>query len=186
LIGALGIWALALALLWRLGSWHVGPAEALIEDEGLSVGDTAPEIAAHLGDRARHLTFGGETTFVAFGLHGCEPCRDLVNAAASHPATSYMRLVYLSDVDKIDVESQIRSRWEIYRFDNASYVRRQWRAPVSPYFHVVDEAGCIVAKGVANRPEHLDRLLGLGPPGLTTSVPTDSDRREERDVARSR
>lgn len=166
LCGAAVVWVLALALLWRLGAWQVGQAESLIEDEGLALGSEAHQVAAHSRDDEFHLSFVGRTSFVAFGAHGCEPCRELLTVAAQHPATSHMRLVYLNDVDDIDVDPEIAGRWEVYRLHDDQAARRQWRAPVSPYFHVIDEEGRVRAKGVANRPDHLDRLLTLRPAGF--------------------
>jgi hypothetical protein len=130
-LGAAIVWGLALALLWRIGSWHVGSAEALIEDEGLPVGSEAPQVAAHSGDQEFHLSFVGRTSFVAFGLRNCEPCRELLDVAARHPATSHMRLVYLSDADELELEPQVEARWELYRLHDSNAARHQWRAPVS-------------------------------------------------------
>jgi hypothetical protein len=163
LVGLGATSVLALALLWRLGSWHVDQSEALNEDEGLPIGSEAPQVACHARDQEFHLTLVGRTAFVAIGTFGCEPCRDLLSVAARHPATAHMRLVYLSDTDQIEVDPQVAPLWEIYRFHDEDAARRQWRAPVSPYFHVIDEHGRVRAKGVANRPEHLDRLLSLQP-----------------------
>jgi hypothetical protein len=42
----------------------------------------------------------------------------------------------------------------------------QWRAPVSPYFHVIDHEGRIAAKGVASEASHLDRLMSVTPVGV--------------------
>jgi len=170
-VGTLATSVLALGLLWRLGEWHVGRAEALIEDEGLAVGSEAPQVAAYAREQEYHLSFLGRTSFVAMGLLGCRPCEELLVVAASHPATAHMRLVYLSDADHVEVDPQVRARWEIYRLHNGDAARREWRAPVSPYFHVVDERGRVRAKGVANRPDHLDRLLALQPAGFERSMP---------------
>lgn len=154
---------LGLGLLWRLGSWHVDQSEALNEDEGLPIGSEAPQVACHARDQEFHLTLVGRISFVAMGTFGCRPCTELLSVAAQHPATAYMRLVYLSDTDQVEIDPQIAAVWELYRFHDEEAARRQWRAPVSPYFHVVDEHGRVRAKGVANRPEHLDRLLSLQP-----------------------
>ena len=154
---------LALGLLWRLGSWLVDQSEALNEDEGLAVGSEAPQVACHAGEQEFHLTLVGRTAFVAMGTFGCQPCSDLLTAAARHPASAHMRLIYLSDTDQVEVDPQVAVFWETYRFHDEDAARRQWRAPVSPYFHVVDEHGRVRAKGVASRPEHLDRLLSLQP-----------------------
>jgi hypothetical protein len=182
------LWILSLALLWRLAAWRVRPAAALIEDEGLLVGSEAPQVAAHRGDQDAHLGFVGRTSFVVFGQQPCEPCNQLLEVAAWHPATRHMRLVYLSDSDDVlGVEPQVKARWEMYRLHDSQAARAQWRAPVNPYFHVVDEDGRILAKGVANRAEHLDRLLSLRPPGIARGVTVHgSPQREGKSVAGTR
>lgn len=171
LFGALFVMVLGLALLWRLGAWKVTQAEALNEDEGLRIGSRAPEIACYSREQEMHLTFVGRTSFVVLGLHDCEPCRALLDIAPRHPATAHLRRVYLSDIDELDteVEPETRAGWEIYRLHAEQHVRRQWRAPVSPYFHVIDEHGRVVAKGIANKPEHLDRLFAVRPPAVASA-----------------
>ena len=82
-----------------------------------------------------------------------------------------MRLVYVSDDDEtLGIEPDIAGRWEAYRFHDMWRARDQWRAPVAPYFHVIDPDGRVVAKGVANPPAHLDPLLSLVPGGTSPSV----------------
>ncbi len=168
-VGAAAVWTFALALLWRIGSWHVSQTEALIEEEGLPVGSEALQVAAHARGDEFHLDFLGRTSFVVFGLSECAPCTDLLVIATQHPATSHMRLVYLSDSERIDIDPDVAFHWEVYRLHDGDAARRQWRAPVSPYFHVIDESNRIQAKGVANKPDHLDRLLALRPTSLSTT-----------------
>lgn len=96
-VATLVIGILALALLWRIGSWRIPPAASLILDEGLPLGASAPQIAAFRGNAAYHLSFGGTTTLLVFGTHFCEPCKDLVAAASRHPATRRVRKVYVGD-----------------------------------------------------------------------------------------
>jgi hypothetical protein len=165
-----GIAFLALALLWRVGSWQTHRAQSLIEDEGIRIGAPAPQIAAHKGEADLHLSFEGEFSLVVFGARECQPCQDLLRVATRHPATSYMRLVYIGDDEEVDVEPEVAERWETYRFDDERHAREAWRAFVNPYFHVVDPQGKIMAKGIANRPAHLDRLLGLSPSGARLPI----------------
>ena len=161
-----------LALLARIGSWRIAPAASLTFDEGLRIGGRSPEIAAHRHDDEYHLSFEGRRTFLVFGARGCAPCEQLLRAAARHPATRNWRLVYMSDADDVDLDPGIADRWEIYRFHDEPHSRRVWRAPVSPYFHVISEDSRILEKGIANAPEHLDRLFRLPPAGVPDSVPT--------------
>ena len=157
----------ALGLLWRLGSWAISTPALLTLDEGLPIGSEAPDIAAHSYDQDMHLSFQGRQSVVVFGARGCEPCNQLLEIAANHPATRDLRLVYVSDADDVDVSPDTLRRWETYRFHDEPSARERWRAPVSPYLHIVDVNGRIAAKGIANQAEHLDRFFGLGPPGAT-------------------
>ena len=161
-----------LALLWQVGSWHIPRLAQLMFDEGLQVGSAAPEIAAHtLNGQDAHLTFGGTLSLVVFGASGCRPCEELLAAAGSHPATRHMRRVYLTNDVSTDVARDAIERWEVYAFHNEDRARQQWRAPVSPYFHLIDERGLILGKGVANKPEHLDRLFAVQPRSLRGAEP---------------
>lgn len=166
-VAAAGVGFFALALLWRIGSWQIAPAAILTHDEGLRIGSGAPEVAAYgPGGEDYHLSFQGRTSFVMFGSGLCKPCAELLEAAAAHAATRHMRLVYISDGRDPDFDPNILARWEQYRFHDEDGARKQWRAPVSPYFHVVDPEGRVIEKGIANRPQHLDRLLSLRPAGI--------------------
>lgn len=153
----------ATAAIWRVAAWNAGPAAMLIHDEGLPLGSLAPGVAGHRGDGDVDLAFLGGYTFVVFGGENCEPCADLVEIAPVHPATRWMRLVYLSATDHAPGRSGLANRWETYRLDNEVAAREQWRAPVIPYYHVVDERGRVRAKGVANKDAHLDRLFSILP-----------------------
>ncbi|MCP9486401.1 MAG: hypothetical protein MSC30_11110 [Gaiellaceae bacterium MAG52_C11] len=162
-LGTMVVAYLALGLLWRVGSWQIRPAASLTLDEGLRLGSAAPEIAAHLGEHDMHLSFAGRPTFLVFGSRACEPCKSLVVAASKHPATRPMRRVYIGDSELVDVDTDYLYDWELYRFHDEAKARNLWRAPVSPYFYAINADGRIVAKGVANHPDHLDRLLTLAP-----------------------
>jgi hypothetical protein len=73
-----------------------------------------------------------------------------------------MRRIYVTD-DDAGVDEEVTRHWEVYRFVDEEAARAQWRAPVSPYFHVIDADGRVLAKGLGNLPEHLDRLLTIKP-----------------------
>jgi len=80
-LGAAALWCLALALLWRLGSWQLSNAATLTLDEGLQAGAVAPELVARINGEDRHLGFVGRETFLVFGTQGCEPCIELLRVA---------------------------------------------------------------------------------------------------------
>lgn len=159
---AIGVF-LSLALLWRVGSWRVSSAEVLNTDEGLPVGSVAPDVAGHHGAQDAHLEFGAVPTFLVFGASTCQPCKELLSIAPSHPALRGFRFVYVGDSEELDLHPSLLDPWEIYRFNDEASARALWRAPVSPYFHFIDDRRRVVAKGIANKPEHLDRLLMLQP-----------------------
>jgi hypothetical protein len=156
LAAAVGV--LGLGLLWRIGAWQLHPAAMLTLDEGLRPGSVAPEIACFSGEQEMHLSFSGRQSFIVFGGDGCEPCSQLLAAAAAHPATRHMRLVYVSDGANVEADPDVVC------------------APVSPYFHIVGDDGRVLDKGIANRPEHLDRLLRVAPPSLRPLQLTTSRR----------
>lgn len=180
LLGMAVVSLIASALLWRVGSWHLSPAALLTFDEGIRIGSPAPQVAAHRGDADFHLSFAGRRSFVVFGTRGCAPCTQLVSAATSHPATADLRRVFISNADEVDLDPDLLRGWEVYRFHDEHLARDMWRAPVSPYFHLIDTRGLVVAKGVGNRSEHLDRLLSL-PPTTTASGMAFAMRRREGD-----
>jgi hypothetical protein len=177
LVGSVVVAMWSLALLWRVGSWHISTAATLTHDEGLRLGSRAPEVACHTPTGAdRHLSFGGRSAFVVFGSGACVHCVPLLSAAQRHPATGYMRLVYLTDAVGAGLEQDLLARWEVYVLDNQRAARMQWRAPVSPYFYVIDPDGRIIQKGVGSRSNHLDRLLSLRPGTLARATPPEAAR----------
>lgn len=169
-VGTLAMFAFALAMFWRVGSWRISSLHTLSLDHGLAEGTEAPEIAAHRGETDIHLSFGGQPSFILFGSSQCQPCLELLAAASTHPATRPMRLIYLAESEDVDVDPDRLSRWEVYRFHDELRSRTTWRAPVSPYFHVIDSNNRVIAKGVANKTDHLDRLLELAPESARNST----------------
>lgn len=173
------IGALALALLWRVVTWEKPKVAILNEDEGLPIGSFAKTIAAHAADHELDVTFGDAPAFLVFGTSDCKPCAELLHVASRHPATRNLRKVYVSDTGELDLDTDYAGAWESYRFDSEQLARSTWRTPVSPYFYVLDEYGRIAAKGLANRPQHLDRLLEIppSPVRITTLARTATRRR---------
>lgn len=167
---SVGIAALTWGLLWRVVTWRTPAAEQLVNDEGLQIGSFAKPLTGHRGDDDIEVTFDGQQAFLVFGTSDCEPCKDLLRVASSHPATHQMRLVVMSDDETLDLPPEVAARWESYRFHAEQFAREAWKVPVSPYFHLMDEFGRVAAKGLANRPEHLDRLLELPPTPVRIST----------------
>lgn len=152
---------LALSLVWRIGGWDLPTADLLNSDYGLGLGSKAPEIALRRGTQEWHLVVD-VPTIIVFGTAGCSPCDDLLVAGARHPALRPLRRVYVSDA-LVEHPEIVNRNWELFVFDDEWAVRRMWNAPVSPYFHLVGAEGRILAKGVASRAAHLDKLLDLTP-----------------------
>ncbi len=163
---------LVFAMMWRVGAWFYRPAARLMEVEGLPVGGRAREVACYeglSGTQEAHLAIRDHTTLLVFGTPGCRPCHELLRAAVTHPACRYWDLVYVAGTqdrhldDLEELPSAVLDRWRVFRFHNEQLARDQWRAPVSPYFHLVDPSGRVLAKGLANSRGHLDRLLSVVP-----------------------
>jgi hypothetical protein len=168
-IGPLGL-LLVVALvssaagLWRVSAWNMTNVERLLTTEGLPIGSRAPELTAHGEGFDLHVTFDGVHTFVVFGEGGCPPCLDLISAADRHPALANARLIYVSSSEPEFPPTPLLRSWETIRFHDEALARRQWSAPVSPFYHYVDPLGRVVAKGIASRASHLDHLLQAPPP----------------------
>jgi len=165
-----GTSALAVALLWRVTTWETHAADRLTNFEGLPIGSPIKPLSSHVGDEDAELNFEDRRTFLVFASSGCEPCTELLRVATTHPATRPMRKVVVSDDERLQLAQELGCMWESYRFHDEEKARADWRAPVSPYFYVIDEFSRIMAKGVANRSEHLDRLLDLPPSSLQIST----------------
>lgn len=165
---------LTLAQLWHVGGWSIRPAASLNLDHGLRVGQLAPELAVRVGDDLTHVVFTqGETVLLAMGAADCKPCERLVSVAARHPATRRMRRIFVTDnLDGPAVSEGREAGWEVMAFAEEEHARRVWRAAVSPYVHVIGPDGRVLAKGIANASEHLDRLLSI-PPTATSGSSTD-------------
>lgn len=161
---------LTLALLWRVVTWEKPRADILNQDEGVPVGSFAKPLAAHAGEMERDITFGDVPAFLVFGTSDCRPCSELLFVASRHPATRGLRKIYVSDTGELDLDTDFAVAWESYRFDSEEAARAAWRTPVSPYFYLLDEFGRVAAKGLANRPEHLDRLLEIPPTPVRIST----------------
>lgn len=169
----IGLTFLAVSALWRVSGWSDRSAHSLSYRYGLPLGAVAPQVAAYKNDQEQHLSFLGRPTLLVFGAVGCVPCEELINAAANHPAMRPCRLVYLSATSDppAGLPPFISERWEFCRFHDEGHARERWQAPVSPYFHLINDAGRIIAKGVANQGAHLDRLLSIPPPGAGLNRP---------------
>lgn len=162
---------LAGGLLWRVGGWRTPALDTLMEDAGLPIGASCPEIAALFGvegDTPAHLSFVGRTTLLLFGLPGCSPCRSAVEFLPRHPATRHWSLVYVAggEVDRLDVADDFpeeAARWSFYRFDDERTAFQTFNVTAAPYFHLISADGRVLTKGVASRSEHIDRLLEIAP-----------------------
>jgi hypothetical protein len=173
-LGSLVIMTFALAAAWRIGAWQLPQVELLTTDSGLPIQSIAPKIAAHGAAFDTDLSFEGRSTFLAFGINGCEPCMQLLEAGADHPALRHMRRLYVSDSLELDIDPEIRERWETYRFHDERTARAEWNTPISPFFHVIGPDGRVVEKGIASTSDHLDYLLSIMPAGVGGVVATHS------------
>lgn len=164
---AIVLTAYATTAVWRASAWNLRPSEVLNSREGLALGARAPSLTGYGADGSEvDLAFLGGFTFLVFGTAECVPCRKLVDSASFHPATRGMRRIYASGDGGLPTERGVSAYWEAYKFHDESSQREQWNAPVSPYFHVIDQKGRVRAKGIGSADSHLDRLLSIHPSRL--------------------
>ena len=151
--------------VWRASSWNLRPAEVLNSVEGLPISAKAPAFTGYGADGGEvDFAFLGGYTLLVFGMADCAPCRELVDTAAFHPATRTMRRIYASREGGLPSARGVDALWEAYKFHDEASQRELWRAPVSPYFHVIDQKGRVRAKGIGSTAAHLDRLFSIHTP----------------------
>lgn len=151
-------------VLRAVGNLYLGTRSA-IDRDGLAVGSIAPDFVAQTSDGAtvQSHDFRGRWQVLLFALPTCQICRSLMPELAT----------LARDLgDQVGVHVLVRGEPRMARpfCDLARGVdvlavaeaiaRRSYRIRVSPYVTVLDPSGVVKAKGLVDRVEHIEHLLG--------------------------
>lgn len=160
--------AVMFALIRQIGVLHerLGPAGALMMDQGPSVGDQAPIF--ELRDlREQPIKIGGiqaegKSTMLFFLSPTCPVCGSLVPMLKdiSRQESDWLQLVFASDGEP-EIQRDVVER---YGLESFPYVLSQdlgmaFQIGKLPYAVILDSEGKIAAKGLVNSREHIDSLF---------------------------
>ncbi len=186
-----GIWLISYLALWvvvlfsllavfvlarQVGLLHrrFGPANARMENEGLEIGELAPDLNA-FDLQGREVSLGskrGKQTLFVFMSATCPACQELAPALRSIWASERGNL----EVVVVSLDSdETRSRDFVarHKLDKIPYIvsqglSLQYKVFAPPYGLLVDEHRVVRAKGVVNHLEHLESLINAADSGYPT------------------
>ena len=148
---------------------RVAPAGALMVNEVLRPGDSAPEITAETLNGAT-LTLGGEpesgawprATLIFFLAPDCPVCKTLLPVLRSvAKSESWVDIVLASDGGSADEHGAFVSAQGIGEFPYvlSEDLGRSYGVGKLPYAVLIDERGRIASLGLVNSREHLESLF---------------------------
>jgi methylamine dehydrogenase accessory protein MauD len=191
LVSFIVLWAIVLfqglvifVLMRQLGIIYLGTAQGVARD-GIPAGQPAPAFSLPgLGGGARSLAdYTGRSLLLVFGSTSCAPCRGLVpdlNVFASQHARDIDALFAIrgtpSEAQRFVEELHLQVPVGVF---NDEELPEKYKARVTPFAFIIDGAGIVRAKGLANNMAHLDMLLkmaseasGDSPKDRTTRIDT--------------
>lgn len=191
-----GIWLVTYLALWlmvtflllavlilarQVGLLHrrLGPASARMENIGLSIGETAPELDA-VDLQGRPVSLGsvrGNQTLLVFFSPSCHSCNGLAPALRSiwrsERATTEIVLISLGGDGSLNRDYAAKHKLQGIPIVVSPAVGLKYRVLTPPYGLFIDRTGVVRAKGVVNHLEHLESLINaaeLGYPSMESWV----------------
>jgi methylamine dehydrogenase accessory protein MauD len=166
LILTLGLAALLFGLARQVGVLleRVAPMGAMTSDQGPSVGEAAPLLAAATlaGDR---IEVGGPSTrgrsrLLLFVSPTCPVCKKLLPIARSFANAERVEVILVGDGDVAEQRAMIEQfALEGLAYLNSPQVGMAYQVGKLPYAVLIDAGGVIRAKGLVNSREHLESLI---------------------------
>jgi methylamine dehydrogenase accessory protein MauD len=166
LLLTLGLAVLLFGLARQVGILHerVAPMGAMASDQGLAVGEMAPNLSVTTlaGDR---LALGGvsphgRSRLLLFVSPTCPVCKKLLPIARSFAQAERLGVLLIGDGDDAEQRSMIREfGLEAVPYVNSPQVGMTFHVGKLPYAILLDAEGVIRAKGLVNNREHLESLL---------------------------
>lgn len=183
-----GIWLISYLALWvvvlfsllalfvlarQIGLLHrrFGPANARMENEGLEIGEVAPELNA-FDLQGQEVSLGskrGKETLFVFMSATCPACQELAPALRSISASERGSLeVVVVSLDSDEAKNRdfvARHKLEKIPYVVSQGLSLQYKVFAPPYGLLIDKHGVVRAKGVVNHLEHLESLINAADSG---------------------
>jgi methylamine dehydrogenase accessory protein MauD len=157
-----------LAVIRQLGVLHerIAPVGALMLAKGLTVGESAPEVAVH-DLEGRSLTLGAvrsdeRATLIVFVSPTCPVCKTLLPALKSSLASErdWLDIVLASDGEiAAQREFVLAQRLGAFPYIVSAPLGVSYQVSRLPFAVLVDSKGVLRARGIVNSREHLESLF---------------------------
>jgi len=164
-IGFIAMVLVNLALARQIGVLYerVAPAGALMMNQTLSVGSTAPELSlATLDGNTIEVGKAGEKSQLLFFLSpDCPVCNELTPAlkSAAKAESNWLNVVLASDGDQDHGAYAQRKGLGGFPYVVSELLGKTYGVAKLPYAVLIDEAGIIASMGIINSREHLESLF---------------------------
>ena len=157
---------LLFGLARQVGVLHerVAPMGAMTSDQGPSVGDPAPVLAA-LTLTGAPVTIGGPSLagrnrLLLFVSPSCPICKKLLPIARSVAGAEHLDVLLVGDGDLTEQRAMIREfGLEAIPYVNSPQIGMAFQVGKLPYAILIDAGGVLRAKGLVNSREHLESLV---------------------------
>ncbi|MEX2489440.1 MAG: redoxin domain-containing protein [Pseudomonadales bacterium] len=166
-IGFVAMVLINLALARQIGVLYerVAPAGALMLNQQLHVGASAPELAVVTIEGSEEVIGGGAGTksrLLFFLSPDCPICNELTPAlkSAARSEADWVQVMLVSDDEAQDHAGYIaRKGLTEFPYVISEQVGRTYGVSKLPYAVLIDDQGTIAAMGIINSREHLDSLF---------------------------
>ncbi len=166
-IGFIAMVVINFALARQIGVLYerVAPAGALMVNQKLSVGDSAPELAlTSLEGKIEEVgkMLDNKSQLLFFLSPDCPMCNELtpVLKSAARAEADWLRVTLASDGDELDHRGYLAKKGlENFPYVVSELLGKTYGVAKLPYAVLIDESGNIASMGIVNSREHLESLF---------------------------
>lgn len=164
-IGFLAMVVVNLALARQIGVLYerVAPAGALMMNQTLSVGATAPELAVPTlaGQVLDVGKTAGRSQLLFFLSPDCPVCNELTPAlkSAAKAEASWLDVILASDGEQDHRTYVAHKNLQEFPYVVSELLGKTYGVAKLPYAVLIDESGTIASMGIINSREHLESLF---------------------------